>query len=96
MSVIYGTAVLDANGFTRWHHPIFAYGEGVVGNFGANLNPGIVVLGGAVARIAMLRQDGSLAWGPSVIPGGRGYVHGGPPVVADFDGDGIPEIGVAT
>lgn len=36
-------------------------------------------------------QDGTLLWGPVVVPGGGG----GPPTVADFDGDGAPEVGVA-
>jgi len=37
-------------------------------------------------------HDGMVLWGPTVLPGGG---RGGPPTVADFDGDGLPEIGVA-
>ncbi|MFN7700213.1 MAG: FG-GAP repeat domain-containing protein [Deltaproteobacteria bacterium] len=35
---------------------------------------------------------GAIEWGPIAQPGGG---RGGPPTVADFDGDGRPEIGVA-
>jgi hypothetical protein len=37
-------------------------------------------------------NDGTMVWGPITLPGGG---RGGPPTVADFDGDGLPEIGVA-
>ena len=38
-----------------------------------------------------LDSDGSTLWGYKEVPGGGG----GPPTIADFDGDGWPEIGVA-
>jgi len=37
-------------------------------------------------------ETGAIEWGPVAIPGGG---RGGPPTIADFDGDGLPEIGVA-
>ncbi len=40
----------------------------------------------------MLDHNGNIIWGPVLLPGlGRG----GAPIVADFDGDGVAEIGVA-
>lgn len=42
-------------------------------------------------RMYMLEHDGDLAWGPVDVNGNSG----GPPTLADFDGDGEIEIGVA-
>ncbi len=50
----------------------------------------VVVRSGSVLIHAM---DGSLAMAPRTIPGGG---TGGPPTVADFDGDGLPEVAVAS
>ena len=47
-----------------------------------------VVHAGSVSVHAM---DGALAFGPVAVPGGVG----GNPTVADYDGDGLPELGVA-
>lgn len=47
-------------------------------------------------KVWLLEHDGRLKWGPVRLPPGtssRNY--GGPPTVADLDGDGEPEIGVA-
>ncbi len=43
------------------------------------------------AEISLWEHDGTAAWGPVAIPG----EGGGAPVIADLDGDGAPEIGVA-
>lgn len=51
--------------------------------------PAIVVVYDGKVR-TQRHSDGSTVWDVPV-PGGRG----GPPTVADFDGDGLPEIGVA-
>lgn len=68
-----------------------------IGNFDDDPYPEIVVIGNG--QIYMLNHDGTDAevWNPPThapmdLPGGG---TGGAPTVADFDGDGIPEIGVA-
>lgn len=75
------------------------------GAYGANANaPEIVWIGGG--RVFLLASDGTPVFGfpastspppPSALVGVVGVPGGGggPPAIADFDGDGLPEIGVA-
>lgn len=49
----------------------------------------VVVFGG---KMAVESTTGKLVWGPLTLPTSAG---GGPPTIADFDGDGQPEIAVA-
>ncbi len=60
----------------------------------------VVVAGGSIALVN--GQTGARLIEPQTLPSGNGCVvgggttgTGGPPTVADFDGDGTPEIGVA-
>lgn len=62
------------------------------GPFGAGVpaqHPEIVVVRGGNVTIQAL--DGSFALAATAVPGGGG----GAPTVADYDGDGLPEVGVA-
>lgn len=61
-----------------------AYGAGVPAT-----NPEIVVVQSATVTIHAI--DGTHALAPVAVPGGGG----GAPTVADYDGDGLPEVGVA-
>ena len=61
-----------------------AYGAGVPAT-----NPEIVVVRSATVMIHAI--DGTYALDPTAIPGGGG----GAPTIADYDGDGLPEVGVA-
>ncbi|BDG03091.1 FG-GAP-like repeat-containing protein [Anaeromyxobacter oryzae] len=60
-----------------------------IADFTGDSHPEIVVVG--VGQVRMHDWQGNLIWGPIAIPGGGG----GPPTIADFDGDGKLEIGVA-
>jgi len=63
------------------------------GAYGANVpasNPEIVVVRGS--QVMVYAIDGTFAQPPIAVPGAGG---GGPPTVADFDGDGLPEVAVA-
>jgi hypothetical protein len=64
-----------------------------LGAFGATLPPNapeiVVVRGGQVVAHAL---TGEIVQPPTAVPGGG---SGGPPTVADFDGDKLPEVGVA-
>lgn len=87
--VVAGNTAYDARGNVRWQANV-PDGRNAVANFDEDTNPEIVVVRNDA--VWLLEDDGSIAWGPFPIPGGG---NGGPPTVADFDGDGAPEIGVA-
>jgi hypothetical protein len=62
------------------------------GPYGASLpagSPEIAVVQGS--NVVIHAMDGALAYGPVAVPGSGG----GNPTVADYDGDGMPEVGVA-
>lgn len=80
-----------------------------VGNFDADPEPEFVLVyadpdysppfnGGNNSQVYLLDHQMNIIWGPVVIPKSSGAAaggNGGPPTVADFDGDGLPEIGIA-
>lgn len=59
-------------------------------SFGGQDKPEIVVISGGSARVQTL--EGTVVFGPFPIPGGG---TGGPPTIADFDGDGRREFASA-
>ncbi len=88
--VIAGNTVYQANGSILWSVNI-ADGLIGVGNFDADALPEIVLVSGG--QVYLLEgSDGTILWGPVAIPAGGA---GGPPTIADYDNDGLPEIGVA-
>jgi len=63
------------------------------GAYGASLpatSPEIAIVDG-VSTVAVYAMDGTAVLGPIAVPGGGG----GNPTIADYDGDGLPELGVA-
>ena len=87
--ILAGNTAYRANGTIDWQQPL-RDGYPAVANFDADPYPEIVHVTDGDVRL--LNHDGTVVWGPIVIPGGG---EGGPPTIADFDGDGQPEIGVA-
>lgn len=86
--VVAGKSAYRADGSLYWNADT-PDGLVAVGNFDDDGFPEIVVV---QSGVYLLEHDGTKKWGPIAIPGGG---LGGPPTIADLDGDGLPEIGVA-
>lgn len=83
--IVYNTR----QGFKVWEKPN-TIEHSAVGNFDNDEFPEIAAIVNRQSLI-VFDQNGDTLWGPVVIPGGGG----GPITVADMDGDGEPEMGVA-
>jgi len=87
--VIAGRTVYDNTGSVKWHANLLGDGFNAVGNFDDDDDYAEIVHVGR-GQVHLLEHTGAIKWGPVSIEGGSG----GAPVIADFDGDGEPEIGV--
>ncbi len=91
LEIVAGNAVWDADGTPLWSRPELLDGYVAVADFFEDGIPDIAVVHNGNVSIRR-GTDGEVLWGPIALPGGG---RGGPPTIADFDGDGLPEIGVA-
>jgi hypothetical protein len=105
MELVSGTRILEWNAMTRRWVPetyfagtALAQGQVAIGNLGnyplVNVDgldgPEVVVVSSGTVRVQTL--EGRVVFGPFSIPGGG---VGGPPTIADFDGDGRAEFATA-
>lgn len=88
--IITGRSAYRADGSTYWTSSR-REGFTAIGNFDLDPYPEIVLVTSGNG-VWLLEHDGRVKWGPVALPGGG---RGGPPTIADVDGDGQPEIGVA-
>jgi hypothetical protein len=87
--LVAGDTAYRSSGTIYWQNAL-ADGLNAVGNFDPDPFPEIAWVSGA--KVALLEHDGAIKWGP--IPFPTFPRLGGPPIAADFDGDGFDEIGV--
>lgn len=96
LEVIMGQNVYHADGTLYWSYPDSIYNTGAdqnrnlpaVANLDDDVFPEIVLTN---SKLAVFEHDGTLKWGP--VQDGQTT---GPAVVADFDNDGLAEIGVSS
>jgi len=72
-------------------------GFDAIGNFDSDNEAEVVII--RQGEVFVLEHDGTLKYQAAIPPFGADRIsrnEGGPPTVADFDGDGRPEIGVAS
>ncbi len=92
--IVAGHTAYRSDGRVLWHRPDLTDGFNAVADFDLDQRPEVVLV--TKASIFLLRgADGSTIWGPVNLASPLETNNGGPPVVADMDGDGLPEIGVA-
>jgi subtilase family serine protease len=107
--IVAGNTVYSHDGTIKWWNrsPGVRDGINAVGNLDDDPYPEVVLvtimshypcIPGPMPRVYLLEHDGSVKWGPVFMeelePNERSVGLGGPPVIADFDGDGEVEIGV--
>ena len=68
-------------------------GYTAIADFDMDIQAEVIVSSGA-GQIRLQDTDCSVIWTAS-IPGASSSYYGGPPTIADYDGDGLPEVGVA-
>lgn len=93
--IVAGNTAYDNTGKILWSREDIDDGLTGIGNFDNDLLPEIVLVTDR-AQLYLLDSDGATIWGPVEVPGRANHVRGGgAPTLADFDGDGNINIGVA-
>ena len=88
MEVVAGNTAYRSDCTILWQNSSVPDGWTIAANLDADAYPEIIVVN--TNRMWVLEHDGTLKAGPVTPPGGTLY---GTPTVADFDGDGLAEIG---
>mgnify|MGYP006189004825 CR=1 FL=1 len=96
LEIVTGTTVYRNNGTILWENTAEPDGFPAIGDFDLDGKPEVVVSAYGTVRVHDT-TDFSIIWGPVDIESMTGGYGGrvGAPTVADFTGDGTPEVGVA-
>jgi outer membrane protein assembly factor BamB len=92
LELVLGVGAYRLDGTALWSDATSKGGFIALANFDADATPELVVVGNGAIRL-LDAENGHEHWStPFVVESGNDFT-GGPPVIADFDGDGLPEIG---
>ncbi len=91
--VVGGNTAYRSDGSVLWHNAALHDGYNAIANLDEDRFPEVVLV--SQQRVFVLEHDGVIKWGPISLPGPVDQNWGGPPTVADVDGDDEAEIGVA-
>ncbi|MFO0612514.1 MAG: VCBS repeat-containing protein [Polyangiaceae bacterium] len=91
LELLVGNSAYRADGTQLWQNGGVNDGFVGVGDFNLDANPDVALVGAGKLWI-LNGATGAITLGPVTLPGTG---SGGPPTIADFDGDGKPEVGVA-
>lgn len=106
--IVGGNAAYNGDGTLRWWNDALTDGLNAVANLDDDAYPELVLITNintyphppGSPRLYLLEHDGTVTWGPVYLNQVEGVdgrffsAPGSPPVIADVDGDGRPEIGV--
>jgi hypothetical protein len=91
LELVAGNTAYKPDGTVLWTNANVADGFDATGDFNKDGTAEVVVVSGGKVWV-LDGPTGAIVLGPFTLPGNG---DGGAPTVADFDGDGFPEIGVA-
>jgi len=97
--VVGGNRAFRGDGKLYWHNKTIPDGIPAIADLTGDGSPEVVTVASGAHSLYAHSATGKLLWGPVDVNQGKGSGSnkngGGPPTIADFDGDGKPEIAAA-